>query len=111
MALTLLYGRAINDTKNREGPMKKLELLAALAMAAATPAIASAMNSGRETAPQACVRRVDARGNVRVICPDVRSARAAWTARGHDHRGNYVVYYNHGKQVREWRHEIRHDRH
>jgi hypothetical protein len=91
--------------------MKKLALLTALAFAAATPAMA--MNSGHEAAAKQCVRRVDAVGNVRMICPNLGEARAAWTARRHDYRGDYTVYYNNGPKLREWRrmkHERDHDR-
>lgn len=82
--------------------MKTIELLAALAMATAAPAMGRAM-TGASTAPEQCVRRVDARGNISVICPNVREARAAWGARRPSYRGNYVVYYHDGRSMRMWK--------
>ena len=80
--------------------MRALGLLTALAIAAAGPAMA--MNEESHPAQQ-CVRRIDAFGNVRVICPDVNAARAAWIARQQNYRGNYVVYYQNGPTTKEWR--------
>lgn len=97
--------------------MRTIGFLAALAMATAAPAMA--MNSGRDNSPtraqayvdsptvaaveQPCVRRVDRFGNIHVICPTMRQARAAWMMRRPSNRGNFVVYYRDGRGVRMWR--------
>lgn len=99
--------------------MKMIGLLAALAMASAAPAMAmtsgvnhhgvgqsaayAASSTVTTTAPEQCVRRIDARGNIQVICPNVREARMAWGARRPSYRGNYVVYYHDGRNVRMWK--------
>ena len=96
--------------------MKRIGLLTALAMATAAPAMA--MNSGRDSSVQAqvyatgssvvsiteqpCMRRVDRFGNIHVICPTLRQARAAWFAR-RPGRGNFIVSYRSGRGVRVWR--------
>jgi len=97
--------------------MKTIGLLAALAMATAAPAMG--MNSGRDhssaqaqvyaasssvvsTTEQPCRRTVDRFGNVRVVCPTMRQARAAWFAR-RPGRGNFVVFVRDGRGFRVWR--------
>jgi hypothetical protein len=90
--------------------MRTLGFLAALALATAAPAMAmsSAPSSASMSARQ-CLRRVDARGNIRVICPNMTEARAAWIARRASYPGNYVVYYRDGTGVREWRRWMKHE--
>jgi len=71
--------------------------------------------------PAQCVRRVDARGNIHMICPSMNEARAAWAARRASYPGDYVVYYRNGKSVKEWKrmkheqkkleHEVKHEEH
>ena len=96
--------------------MKKIGFLTALAMATAAPAMA--MNSGPDSSVQAqvyavspsvvsstdqpCTRRVDRFGNVHVICPTLRQARAAWFMRRPGNR-NFVVSYRSGRGLRVWR--------
>lgn len=103
--------------------MKMIGFLAALALASAAPA--TAMNSGRALSPAnsvsaasatvmpmkptQCVRRVDAYGNIHMMCRNVNEARAAWAARRASYRGNYVVYYQNGKTMKEWERYMKHE--
>jgi hypothetical protein len=94
-------------------------LAAALAMATAAPAMAmngrpdhsssqtqvyAASASVLSRTAQPCVRRVDRFGNIHVMCPTLRQARAAWFARRPFYPRNFVVHYRDGDgRVRVWR--------
>ena len=101
--------------------MRMIGFLTALALASAAPAMA--MNTSAQntlSAPSAtvvsmkptqCLRRVDAYGNIRMICRNVNEARAEWNARHTTYPGNYVVYYQNGKSLKEWKHMMKHEQH
>ena len=78
--------------------MTTIGLLAGLALAISAPATAK---------PTQCVRTVDRAGNIRVVCPNINEARAEWATRHPTYAGNYVVYYQNGKTVKEWKHWLK----
>jgi len=51
---------------------------------------------------QPCRRVVDRFGNVRVICPNRRAARAAWFGRRRGFRHNFAVFYRDGGRLKVW---------
>jgi len=98
--------------------MRTIGLLTALAMAAAARAMP--MTSERDHATvvqpqvladspsvapstaQPCRRQVDRFGNIRVICPNRRLARAAWLSRRRSYRNNFAVFYRDGGRLKVW---------